>query len=41
MWHMGGMFKKKGNEIIFENDFGMVTKVKDGEIGLTVLKKVN
>lgn len=40
MWHMGGMFKKKRNEIIFENEYGMVQEVIEGQIGLTVLEKV-
>lgn len=40
MWHMGGVFKKKGNEIVFKNEYGMSTKVENGEIGLTVLRKI-
>lgn len=40
MWHMGGVFKRKGNEIVFENEHGMNTKVECGEISLTVLKKI-
>ena len=40
MWCMGGMFKKKGDEIIFINEHGMVTKVVDGEIGLTILMMI-
>lgn len=41
MWHMGGMFKKKGNEIVFANDYGMTTKVERGELGLTILEEIN
>jgi len=41
MWHMGGMFKKKGNEIVFQNEYGMSTKVKCGELDLTILRKIN
>ncbi len=41
MWHMGGMFKKKGNEIVFENDYGMTTKVERGKVSLTTLRKTN
>ena len=41
MWHMGGMFKKKGNEIILKNEHGMVTKVVNGDVGLTILRKIS
>lgn len=41
MWHMGGMFKKKRNEIVFENEYEMSTKVECGKLGLTILRKIN
>lgn len=40
MWHMGGIFKKKGNEVIFQNEYGMSTKVQNGKIGLNILRKI-
>jgi hypothetical protein len=40
MWHMGGKFQQRDNEIIFKNEFGMVQKVIEHQIGLTVLEKV-
>ena len=41
MWHMGGMFMRIGNEIVFKNEYGMVTKVEDGKIGLNILREVS
>lgn len=41
MWHMGGMFKKRRNEIVFENDYGMTTKVECEKLGLTILREIN
>jgi hypothetical protein len=40
MWHMGGIFKKRENGIVFENMHGMVTNVEEDKINLTVLRKV-
>lgn len=41
MWQMGGLFEKKGNEIVFKNEYGMTTKVEEEEISLNILEKIN